>query len=241
MADKKTKADLHGSDGLAEFTRLDDGREVSAQAVVEAGFAEFCKTATRESPSELATIWNGASDEFRAHWCGVGISALEAAALESATAIDVDNVLGLTASERLGADLIDAALTEVKALQRPWQAMTEDQQSDVLERITGQVKAAVKATIRLLATKGHAHITCELESITVKKGAKATLDIPKHMLDQGLLDAVGQHVILVVAGSLDEADDIPTPRADPDQADLLARAHLGNGDNGMADQADPED
>lgn len=203
----------------------------------------------------MPAAWNDLEEGDRYRWCLEALDAANLASQATGAAADAANVMdtvGDVAGKHLGAALIDAALTEVKALARPWQQMTEDQQDDVLERITSQVREAVGDTIRMLATRGAAHLVCELEQVTIKKGAKATLAIPKGEIDQDLLDAVGQSVILVVGSELAAAGDIPKPAADPDQADLLGQAHLGSGvggdggpdgsqDDGLANHSDPRD
>ena len=160
--------------------------------------------------------------------------------------MSVMDTVGESASKQLGADLVKAAVDELKSLQQPWHQLNEDAQQTILDRLTENVRDAVRTTIKTLATRGHQHVVCELEQFTVKKGAKATLTIPKGSVSEELLDAVGQPVILVVASTLDDASSIQTPRADPDQPDLLANTHQGGeggddvGGAGVV-HSDPED
>ena len=204
---------------------------------------------------EADAAWNELHEELRQAGVLQAVKRINDTLTENGTAIDNANDVTAALHERAGltlwGDLIEASLTEVKALERPWPMMTADQQSDVLERITKRVKAAGLAVIRDLASRGNHSIVCELDSITVKKDAKATLVVPKSGLDQDLLDAVGGPVYLVVGTGMEELKEIKAPAAEPDQADLLGGTLLGgstlppsdgNGggepDNGLAQGGD---
>lgn len=241
---KQQSTPLFGYTDQPQTYQLADGRELSAGDVTAQAADRYHLANPGLDASQVPVAWNNLDDATRRRFCEGVIELANDDLGANAASIDKANVLdavGEVASAQLGAALIDAALTEVKALQRPWQQMTEDQQDEVLERITRQVRAATADTIRLLSTNGAAHIVCELESITVKKGAKATLEIPKGELDQDLLEAVGASVILVVGPALGAAKEIPKPKADPDQGNLLAQADLGNGDDGTVQHSNPED
>lgn len=234
---------LYGYEGQQPEYTLANGGTLPAGDLVELASQRFHKSHPGLDASQVAMAWNNLEDEDRRSWCQGTLAQVNTEQADSAAAVDAVNVMdtvGATAAKHLGAALIDAALTEVKALARPWQQMTETQQDDVLERITSQVRDAVGETIRMLATKGATHLVCELEQITVKKGAKAVLVIPKGAFGDDLLDAVGQQVILVVGPELDAAGDIPKPRPDPDQADLLAQVGGGSAPNIADDGGEPD-
>lgn len=252
---RKQQEPLYGYEGQPPVYPLADGRELAAGDLVAEAAKRYHQANPGLDESQVTMAWNNLEDARRRDWCESTLEAMNTELKAGAAATDAANVLDAvspSAEKQLGAALIDAALTEVKALARPWQQMTHDQQDEVLERITRQVRDAVGETIRLLATRGAPHLVCELEQITVKKGAKAVLVIPRGDLDQDLFDAVGQQVILVVGPELTEAKEIAKPAADPDQADLLAQAHLGKGvggeggedgaaDDGTVQHSDPQD
>ena len=244
MARKTDNTPLYGHEGQEPTYTLADGRELPAGELVAAAAKRYHAANPGLDESQVAMAWNNLDDARRRDWCETTLEALNAEQSAAAKAVDQVNVLAHvapTAEKHLGAALIDAALTEVKALARPWQQMTADQQDEVLERITHLARDAVGDTIRMLNTRGAAHVVCELEQVTVKKGAKAVLNIPKGAIGEDLLDAIGQQVILVVGPELSQAKEIPKPAADPDQADLLAQAHLGGGDDGTVQHSNPED
>lgn len=244
MAPKKIEGPLYGYDGQEPEQRLADGRTVAAGDVTEGAAALYHEANPGLDASQVGTAWNNLEDARRRDWCETWIERQNTAARNASAAVDTLNVLNTVGDKAAGgmaAELIDAALSEVRALQRPWQQMTEDQQDEVLERLTGRVRDAVGDAIRILATRGATGLVCELESITVKKGAKATLAIPKGELDEELLEAVGQQVILVV-GMPDLSKEIEKPKADPSQGDLLRQVQGdGTTDGSGVVHSDPED
>lgn len=226
--------------------QLSDGRVITTEEVAGWGFSAYCGNPAAGEPTVEA--WNALNDAARKSWCDLALSKAEQTIKASGEQVDQDKgaAIVLTAQEQFGAALIDAALTEVKALEKPWFMLNADAQSEVLERITRQVRAAAEAAITTIATRGCSYIVCELESITVKKGAKAVLEIPKGGLDQDLLDAVGQPVFLVVNADMATAQDIPVPKPDPDQGQLpiggtAMDPNGGDGDGGMVVHSDPQD
>lgn len=231
MAPKKD-APLYGYEGQPPEYQLANGNTLGAGDLVEQAAKRYHEANPGLDASQVSMAWNNLEDARRRDWCEDTLDKLNADAQAASQAADQVNVLDAvapSAEKQLGAALIDAALTEVKALARPWQQMTADQQDEVLDRLHRQVRDAVGETIRLLSTRGAHHLVCELEQITVKKGAKAVLVIPKGAFGDDLLDAVGQQVILVVGPEL--KPEVPRPQADPDQGDLLAQVGGGSAPN----------
>lgn len=253
MAPKKNEP-LYGYEGQPPEYTLANGNTVGAGDLVEQAAQRYHQANPGLDASQVAMAWNNLDDARRRDWCEDTVDHLNDQAQAAGAAADAANVMdtvGGTAERELGAALIDAALSEVKALARPWQQMTAHQQDEVIDRLHRQVRDAVGETIRLLSTKGAAHLVCELEQITVKKGAKAVLTIPKGGFGEDLVDAVGQQVILVLGPEL--KPDVPRPQAEPDQGDLLTQvtgsapniSDDGNGggepDAGGVVHSDPED
>ena len=254
MAPKKNDP-LYGYEGQPPEYTLANGNTLGAGDLVEQAAQRYHQANPGLDASQVPIAWNNLDDARRRDWCEDTVEHLNAQAQAAGAAADAVNVMdavGGTAERELGAALIEAALTEVKALARPWQQMTADQQDEVIDRLHRQVRDAVGETVRLLSTKGAAHLVCELEQITVKKGAKAVLTIPQGGFGEDLVDAVGQHVILVLGHEL--KPEVPRPQADPDQGDLLTQVTGGSAPNisddgngsGEADtggvvHSDPED
>lgn len=246
---------LMGYTGQEQEYRLADGRTIHAGELVEAAADAYHAAHPGLDASQVALAWNALTDEDRNAWCIKAFDAMDAAAVANAAAADAANVLGTIGNQvarNLFEDLIDASLTEVKQLPKPWPAMSESEQRDTLERITNRVKHAGAQLIRDLATKMHPAYTCDLKQVTVKKDAQIVLEIAKGGIDQDLLDAVGGPILLVVA-RLDDVKAVKAPEPEPDQGDLLLQvggsapniSDDGNGageaDPGTVVHSDPED
>jgi hypothetical protein len=247
---------LMGYTGQAPIVVLADGSELQAGDLVDRAFDKFRRqNAATNGPLLSADDWNDLPEDFRASWCSEIVDDLNAAIAANAAAADATNVLGTIGHQvarNLFEDLIDACLTEVKQMAKPWPGMSESEQRDTLERITNRVKHAGAQLIRDLATKMHPAYTCDLKQVTVKKDAQIVLEIAKGAIDQDLLDAVGGPILLVVA-SLDDVKAVKAPEPEPDQGDLLLQvggsapniSDDGNGtgeaDPGTVVHSDPED
>lgn len=222
---------------------LGAGHEVSAGDATAATANEWCDRTclTLESWNALP---DGERREFIEEWVAGEKDAI-AEELAKLAPSPMDAVAE-SAERDLGANLIEAALEQIRVLPRPWQAMPEKEQQDVLDRLAARVQGAVRDAILTLATRGHRYITCQLEQLQVKDKAKASLILPNSAVDEGMVEAVGGRVILIVATNFDAADGIKAPRAEPDQADLLDQVArgMGGGDDDagdMAQHSDPED
>lgn len=254
MAKKQPEA-LYGYDGQEPTYTLADGRELSAGDLVEQAAARYHAANPGLDTSQLGMAWNNLEDARRRDWCEHTLEAMNAELETGAAQVDAVNVVATVApkaEKQLGAALIDAAMTEVRNLKRPWVEMSEDDQDEVLERLTKRTKTAVRETIQILATRGVHHVMAELEQITVKKEAKAILVLPRGSMDQDLLDAIGQPVFLVVGGNFSAVEEIEKPAPDPQQPDLLSQtisapnvSQDGNGggepDAGGVVHSDPAD
>lgn len=252
---KKTPDTLLGYNGQPPEHVAKDGRTIPAGDLVDQASQRYLAANPGLDESQRGTAWNNLEDARRRDWCEDTLDAINDAAAVATGQVDVAKTVataGAQAADKLGKALIDAALTECKALAKPWHMMTEDDQRDVFERITSQVKEAVAVTIVDLATMGNAHVVCELEQITVKKGAKLVLTMPASELREDLLESVGMAVILVVGGTIGAHREIEAPAPESKQLDLLASAHLGNGvggdggpagaaDDGTVQHSDPDD
>ena len=246
---------LMGYTGQQQEYTLADGRTIHAGDLVEAAADAYHAANAGLDASQVPMAWNSLTDEERRSWCASALVRMNQTAESNAAATDAANVLGTVGhqvSRNLFEDLIDACLTEVKQMAKPWPGMSEREQRDTLERITNRVKHAGAQLIRDLATKMHPAYTCDLKQVTVKKDAQIVLEIAKGGIDQDLLDAVGGPILLVVA-SLDDVKAVKAPEPEPDQGDLLLQvggsapniSDDGNGggeaDPGTVVHSDPED
>lgn len=220
-----------------EFT-LASGRVISAgELIAEHALPLYHQAFPGLDESQVPAAWNAASDVERKGYCIQAFDALDQAAQQAAAVDDQRSLLATVAPRAelvLGDGLMDVVLQELRALTKPWQTLTEDQQETILERATQRVREVARLTVRELAARGTHHIVATLEQITIKKGAKAVLAIPAHLIDENLTESVQQQVILVLAGELKAADEIKQPQAD------LQQPGLPLGDSGVV-HSDPED
>lgn len=127
------------------------------------------------------------------------------------------------AAETLRGDVRDAMLSRIHNLQRPWKAMTEDQQAEVAAAMDQCARDLVTKATQLIAANGRKTITATVDSITVKDGIKVVAKVP--MTEESLLSlglAQG-HAILIVAAASENYDGERGPaHTDPDQQSLAA-------------------
>lgn len=130
------------------------------------------------------------------------------------TAIDI-------AAETMTGDLMSALIDELKLMPRPWPAMSEQDQQDVIYRAQERVQSAIRQAVEIIASDNRPTIVATVESVTVKEGIKAVLTLPKSDEQRhDLFDAAGQAVLLVVAGSAPYSGGAGEVKPDPDQPSL---------------------
>lgn len=127
------------------------------------------------------------------------------------------------ASETMLGSLKELVKQEIATLQKPWQAMTEDEQADALHRIEMSLRQAVTKATKFLASNDRAHAMATLDQLVLKDGIKAVLKLPKDTgSTQFLADAVGKSVLLVFIdpeAHMGGGDDV---KAEPNQRALIA-------------------
>jgi len=121
-----------------------------------------------------------------------------------------------------GKTLLQALLTEVRLLQKPWQNTPEAQQRDVIGRLRTQVEEAVKVAVHQIAGNGMPSLTAHVESVMFKDGIKATLKLARgNPVIHELADAEGSAVMIIITDTAQHTDDMHTVKPDPDQKSLL--------------------
>ncbi|HEV2540244.1 MAG TPA: hypothetical protein VGU03_11105 [Frateuria sp.] len=125
------------------------------------------------------------------------------------------------AAETMTGDLMAALIDEMKTMPRPWPAMSEQDQQDVIYRAQERVQSAIAQAVNIIASDNRPTIVATVESVTVKEGIKAVLTLPKSDQQRhDLFDAAGQAVLLVVAGRAPYSGGADQVQADPDQPSL---------------------
>lgn len=123
--------------------------------------------------------------------------------------------------ESVGTQLMRALYDEVTNLRTAWVVTPQQQQQEVLDRLQAAVADAVRVAVARIATGGFSYISGQIESLTIKDGAKAVL-----MLGRGsdalheLADRVGQRAVIVFAEEDEYTGGMHVFRGDPDQPAL---------------------
>jgi hypothetical protein len=124
-------------------------------------------------------------------------------------------------TETLSGDVRDAILNKFRNQQKPWQQMTEAEQSMFNNSIDSTARYLVTQAVKLVAAEGRKTIAAVVDSITVKDGIKATVTLPKSDEQRhNLIDSQGQTVLIVVVDTEKfNGEKEPAP-VDPDQPEL---------------------
>lgn len=125
------------------------------------------------------------------------------------------------AEDRMVHDLMDAILQEVKVLERPWPALSEDSQRDVIERAEKRVRRAVTDAVRIIAADGRETVRAEVDSVLFKDGAKVVLKASAHSAGiHAIADEQGRDVMIVLPKAEELAEQPHEHEPEPDQASL---------------------
>lgn len=131
---------------------------------------------------------------------------------------------GLSISRRfLLGDLVKHVMREIQDMQVPWGSLPEKNQAVIIERVTANVKEAVRKVVDLIASEGKVAEKIIIESVTFKDGVKIVAQMGK--LAEGrhpIADAAGGAALLVIVDAEKFMKGDP-PKPQPDQPDMLAQ------------------
>lgn len=143
-------------------------------------------------------------------------------------------VLNMTA-QTIGKDLLSALVDEIRTLPDVWQKLSEQKQSDIIERCTKRVDYNVKRAVHLIASDGRIVVAGDVEQIVIKDGVKAVVKFGKNTANlHHLYESESNAVLVVVANASDFTGGMDDVKPDPDQQDLYGGddtfAHVGEVD-----------
>jgi len=120
-----------------------------------------------------------------------------------------------------GAELLRAVVDEVRTMQLGWSMLGEESQNRIIDRLRIAVHEAVSLTVRRCAAADYEHLVAEIESLTVKDGAKAVLSLVRGSTElHALLDRVGSRAVLVFTEPDKFTSGMELLRGDADQPQL---------------------
>lgn len=103
-------------------------------------------------------------------------------------------------TETLLGDLRDALLDRLRAMPKPWAAMTDDEQKEMIEGCAVVAAHLVSEATRLIAAKGFPTISGRLVKVQVKDGMQLQVDVSRHDPQRlTVIDNVDRPVLLVIA------------------------------------------
>lgn len=125
--------------------------------------------------------------------------------------------------ETLMGDLRDAMLGRIRTTQKPWEQMTEAEQTDLANGIDLAARDIVRRSVRLLARHKWPHVVATLEEMKI--GGKNGIDIKMTCPNvSDYRETLGDHVKTQVQVVMVDSDQFMGQRAPvdikPDQGDL---------------------
>lgn len=101
-------------------------------------------------------------------------------------------------------DMRDVMLQRIRTLQKPWQQMTEAEQTDCANGVELGAKEIIRKTVRMLTSYDWPHAVVSLGPVTIKgeKGIEAKIECPNIQHNREVLgEHVGQHVMMMMVDS----------------------------------------
>lgn len=83
------------------------------------------------------------------------------------------------ASDTLGKDLLTFLIQEFKALQKPWQQLSESEQNTAIDRAKSRIEHAVTAAISILFGNGCVSVIADIEGVAIKDNVKCILKVSR--------------------------------------------------------------
>jgi hypothetical protein len=134
---------------------------------------------------------------------------------------ELQTILTKRAADNAGGDLLAALIDEIRLLPRPWPALPEAEQAEVIERLRARVTHNVTEAVTAIAAAGRVSMAAELAAVAFRDGLRITLDAAKNAAGRhDLIDSLGQPVLLVLAGATDHLGGIGDVVPDADQRRL---------------------
>jgi hypothetical protein len=139
-------------------------------------------------------------------------------------------------------DLMKCIIEQVKVLPKPWEALSENEQREYLDRVDLQVADAVRQAISIISSQGHNMVPAKVDSVTYKDGCKVVLKALggiEHTIH--LVEAEGAIVNVIIPAS-ELLNDNGKPEPEPDQRGMDLGHEYNDGDyEGMPGSDDMSD
>lgn len=135
--------------------------------------------------------------------------------------------------DKVGEKILAGLVQEIRIMPDCWQKLTENKQTDVIDRLEKQVRNAVTLAVHMIASADRKTAYGKLESVAIKDKMKAVLVINQSSpCRHELLDAVEQDCLIILGGAEEYMGNIGgAVQPDPDQNPL----DLNGGDADMSE------
>ena len=125
------------------------------------------------------------------------------------------------AREFMLGEVMAAAMRQLRALDKPWLRLPEEQQKNVIDEVRDSCSVAIRKAVEIIATDDRTRFSAAVESVTFKDGVKAVLTMPNSQASHELADTAGGRVFIVIEDpNRYTQSSTSIPQADPDQPSL---------------------
>lgn len=145
-------------------------------------------------------------------------------------------------ADTIGKDLLQALISEIRLLPKPWEKLPKTKQDDIIDRLRDRVMSNVSMAVHLLASQGRTVVVGDLEQITIKDGAKAVIKIGRGTESlHELYDAQGKAVLLVVSDAGANTGGMDKIQGEADQRAMDLGHEYRDNDGGGMDTPEGDD
>lgn len=122
-------------------------------------------------------------------------------------------------------ELMGAAMKQLRAAEKPWLRVPEEQQRRVIREVEIDCRNAIEKAVELIASDARTRFRATVESVTFKDGVKSVLTMPNTEASHELADVAGGSVLVVIEDPTryTQVSDA-APKPDADQSTLPAIA-----------------
>lgn len=170
------------------------------------------------------------------------VKAVEAEIMDDPDFADIDDAPDFDPElDTLMGDLRDVMLMRIRTLRKPWQQMSEAEQTDCANGVELGAKEIIRKTVRMLTSYDWPHTVVSLGQVTIKgeKGIEAKIECSNIQHNREVL---GEHVGQMVMVMMVDSDTFMAARApvqiDRDQPEMLLDITPDDGDLEDPDEDD---
>lgn len=137
----------------------------------------------------------------------------------------------LISAEKIGHDLLQALVEELKSSKIAWADLPEESQNESIDRLRQVVHDLVGQVLALVLMRSYPVCVATVSGVRFKKGIHVTLSVDKHAQSRHeLADAEGKSVLVLMADPDALRDDLAAVRAEAEQGDLFKGSRIAIGD-----------